>query len=137
VASRHGPDPGWLEVTGVVCGTGFVKSVLTLPLVRRLVEPYRLAVEDGRVVLQTNCGVPGLDLAESRLAMMGLLANSVVPHGDTIAGLKYVGRRFVADCARAERLRQSSLPERLAMQLSLARRTARALRRIQPAEQLG
>ena len=69
--------------------------------------------------------------------MMGLLANSVVPHGDTIAGLKYVGRRFVADCARAERLRQPSLSARLAMQLSLAGQTARALRRLQPAEQVG
>src|SRR5919202_6005946 len=136
VASRHGPDPGWLDVTGVVAGTGFVRSALTLPLVRRLVEHYRLAVEDGRVVLRTNCGVPGLDLEESRLATMGLLANSVVPHGDTIAGLKYVARRFVADCARAERLRQAGLPARLGLQLSLARQTARALRRIRPAEQL-
>ena len=136
IASRHGPDPGWLDVTGVVAGTGFVRSALTLPLVRRLVEHYRLAVEDGRVVLRTNCGVPGLDLEESRLATMGLLANSVVPHGDTIAGLKYVARRFVADCARAERLRQPGLPARLALQLSLARQTARALRRISPAEQL-
>ena len=24
VKSAHGPDPGWLDVTGVVCGTGFV-----------------------------------------------------------------------------------------------------------------
>ena len=36
--------------------------------------------------------------------MMGLTANSVIPHGDTIAGLTYIGRRFVADCARAEDL---------------------------------
>jgi hypothetical protein len=136
ITSRHGPDPGWLDVTGVVAGTGFVKSVLALPLVRRLVEHYKLAVEDGRVVLRTNCGVPALDLEESRLAMMGLLANAVVPHGDTIAGLKYIARRFVADCARAEQLRPSGLPTRLAMQLSLAGQTARALRRIRPAEQL-
>src|SRR5918911_1624434 len=137
IASRHGPDPGWLDVTGVVAGTGFVRSALTLPLVRRLVEHYRLAVEDGRVVLRTNCGVPGLDLEESRLATMGLLANSVVPHGDTIAGLKYVARRFVAGCARAERLRQPGLTARLALQLSLAGQTARALRRVRPAGQVG
>ena len=30
--------------------------------------------------------------------MMGIHANTVIPHGDTIAGLKYIGRRFVADC---------------------------------------
>ena len=33
---------------------------------------------------------------------MGIHANTVITHGDTIAGLKYIGRRFVADCYRAE-----------------------------------
>ena len=33
----------------------------TLPLLRRLIEHYELPVEDGRIKLQTNCGVPGLD----------------------------------------------------------------------------
>ena len=60
--------------------------------------------------LQTNCGVPGLDLPESRLCCMGLIANNVIPHGDTIAGLKYIGRRFVADCARAEQLQEAAVP---------------------------
>ena len=58
----------------------------------------------GRIKLRTNCGVPGLDREDSRLCMMGMNANTVIPHGDTIAGLKYIGRRFVADCARAENL---------------------------------
>ncbi len=31
VSSRHGEDPGWLDVTGVVAGTGFNKSVLDHP----------------------------------------------------------------------------------------------------------
>ena len=68
VSSRHGEDPGWLDVTGVVCGTGFNKSALTLPLFRRLVEHYGLPVEDGAHPAQTNCGVPGLDRPDSRLA---------------------------------------------------------------------
>ena len=129
VSSRHGPDPGWLDVTGVVCGTGFVRSTLAIPVIRRLVEQYRLPVEDDRIVLLSNCGVPGLDLAESRLCVMGLLANNVIPHADTIAGLKYVGRRFVIDCAEAERLRRRRFSSRLALQLSLASETARAIRR--------
>ena len=79
--------------------------MLTLPLLRRLVEHYGLPVEEGRILLRSNCGVPGLDRPDSRLCMMGIHANTVIPHGDTIAGLKYVARRFVADCARAERLR--------------------------------
>jgi len=134
--SRHGPDPGWLDVTGVVAGTGFNKSALTIPLLRRLVSFYGLPIHDGRIKLKTNCGVPGLDRDDSRLAMMGLTANNVIPHGDTIAGLKYIGRRFVADCARAERLRSRPFPGRMAMQISLARQTAADLRHVRRTEQL-
>jgi len=136
VESAHGPDPGWLDVTGVVCGTGFIKSVLALPLIRRLIDTYGLPVEAGRVPLGPNCGVPGLDRPDSRLAAMGLLANNVIPHGDTIAGLKYVGRRFVADCARAERLRGRPFFGRLGMQLSLAGSSAGAIRRVRMTEQI-
>jgi hypothetical protein len=136
ITSRHGPDPGWLDVTGVVAGTGFNKSVLAIPLFRRLIEHYELPVEEGRIKLRTNCGVPKLDLEESRLCMMGIFANSVIPHGDTIAGLKYIGRRFVADCARAERLRHRHFPSRLRMQLSLARESAEWIRRARRVEQL-
>jgi hypothetical protein len=136
VSSRHGEDPGWLDVTGVVAGTGFNKSASTLPLLRRLTSHYEIPIEEGRVRLKTNCGVPRLDQQDSRLCMMGLTANSVIPHGDTIAGLKYIGRRFVADCARAERLRGRSFSGRLGMQIALARETAVALRRVRRTEQL-
>ena len=60
VSSKHGEDPGWLDVTGVVAGTGFNKSVLTIPLLRRLIEYYAIPVVGGKIRLQTNCGVPGL-----------------------------------------------------------------------------
>jgi hypothetical protein len=136
ITSRHGEDPGWLDVTGVVAGTGFQKSALTLPLLRRLVEHYDIPVEAGRIVLRSNCGVPGLDRDESRLCMMGINANTVIPHGDTIAGLKYIGRRFVADCARAERLRRRRFPSRLAVQLSLSREAAATIRTVRRTEQL-
>jgi hypothetical protein len=136
VSSRQGADLGWLDVTGVVCGTGFVKSALALPLIRRLVEHYGLAVHDGRVELTNTCGVPGLDQPDSRLCMMGLLANSVVPHGDTIAGLKYVGRRFVADAKRAERIPARPFLSRLQMQLALANTAGKAIERLPEAVQL-
>ena len=136
VSSAHGPDPGRLDVTGVVCGTGFVRSSLAIPVVRRLVEQYDLPVEDGRLVLRSNCGVPGLDLDESRLCVMGLLCNATIPHGDTIAGLKYVGRRFVDDCADAERLRRRPFASRLRLQLGLASESARAIRRTRRSEQI-
>ena len=136
ISSRHGEDPGWLDVTGITAGTGFNKSVLTIPLLRRLIEHYQVPVVDGRMKLQTNCGVPGLDAPESRLCCMGLIANNVIPHGDTIAGLKYIGRRFVSDCARAERLRRRAFPSRLALQFSMGRDVSRALRTVSPTRQL-
>jgi hypothetical protein len=136
ITSRLQPDPGWLDVTGVVAGTGFNKSLLVIPLLRRLIEFYDLPVDNGRIELKNDCGVPTLDRPDSRVAMMGLLANTVVPHGDTIAGLKYIARRFAADCARAERLRYRRFGSRLRMQLSLARHSAVAIRQVRREEQL-
>ena len=68
--------------------------------------------------------------------MMGIHANSVVTHGDTIAGLKYIGRRFVADCYAAEKPRRRPFPSKLLMQLSLAGKAASAIRHVRRAEQL-
>jgi hypothetical protein len=136
IGSRHGEDPGWLDVTGVCAGTGFVKSALALPLLRRLVEFYEIPVVDGRIRLKSNCGVPGLDQPDSRLCMMGLTANSVIPHGDTIAGLKYIGRRFVGDVYDANPPKKRPFPSRLGMQLSLANDTAKAIRTVRRVEQL-
>ncbi len=136
VSSRFGEDPGWLDVTGVVAGTGFNKSALTIPLLRRLIEHYQVPISGGRMKLQTNCGVPGIDRPESRMCCMGLIANNVIPHGDTIAGLKYVGRRFVADCARAERLKKRPFPSRLALQFSMGREVSAALRTVDSTQQL-
>jgi hypothetical protein len=140
VVSRHGPDPGWLDVTGIVAGTGFNKSALSVPLLRRLIEFYKVPLDSGRMKLQSNCGVPGLDRPESRCAVMGIHANSVITHGDTIAGLKYIGRRFTADCYRAEKAARTIKPRgflpRLGMQFSLARATAAAMRQARHAEQL-
>jgi hypothetical protein len=136
VTAREGDDPGWLDVSGIVCGTGFNKSALTVPLLRRMVEHYGVPVEGGRMKLKNNCGVPGLDLPASRLCVMGIYANFVVPHGDTIAGLKYIARRFVADCARAERLRPRRFGSRVALQWRLARQACRAVRQTRRTEQL-
>jgi hypothetical protein len=136
VVERDGGDLGWLDVTGIVCGTGFSKSALTLSLIRRLVEYYHVPIQEGRMKLETNCGVPGLDRPESRLCVMGIHANFVVPHGDTIAGLKYIARRFVADCQRAEQLRGRRFLSRVGLQMRLARAAGRAVASIPPTEQL-
>ncbi len=136
LAPHSGATPVRLDVTGIVLATGFVKDALSLPLLRRLVQLYDVPLERGRVRLKTNCGIPPLDRADSRLCMFGLNANTVVPNGDTIAGLKYMARRFVGDVARAEHLRRRHLPSRLAMQLRLARHTAKSLRHVHKAKQL-
>ena len=68
--------------------------------------------------------------------MMGLTANSVIPHGDTIAGLKYIGRRFVGDVYDAERPRKRPFASRLRLQLLLADDTAKAIRAVRRTEQL-
>jgi hypothetical protein len=97
---------------------------------------YDVPVEHDRIKLKRNCGIPPLDREDSRLCLMGLHASTVVPNGDTIAGLKYIARRFVADCAGAERLRYRSFPSRMAMQLRLARQTVKSIRRIEKTEQV-
>lgn len=133
---HDGADAGELDVTGIVCATGFVKSALSLPVLRRLAQTYDVPLERERVKLNTNCGVPPLDREDSRLCMMGLNANSVVPNGDTIAGLKYIARRFVGDVARAEALKPRSFTSRLGLQLGLARATVKGMRRVKATEQL-
>lgn len=136
ISSKIFDDVGSLDVTGIVAGTGFNKSALTLPLLRRLVEHYEIPVDHGRIKLRTNCGIPRLDQDDSRLCMMGINANNVIPHGDTIAGLKYIGRRFVADCARAEDLKRRRFFDRLRMQLSLSAESAAEMRRVRTTQQL-
>ena len=88
------------------------------------------------MLLKQNCGVPRLDRVESRLAVMGILSNAVIPNGDTIAGLKYTARRFVADCVRAEQPRKRRFASRLAMQLRLSSAASRAIRQARRVEQL-
>ena len=77
VGSRHGEDPGWLDVTGVCAGTGFVqvgaRAAAAAAARRVLRDPGRATAASG---CKSNCGVPGLDQPDSRLCMMGLTANT-------------------------------------------------------------
>ena len=86
--------------------------------------------------LKLNCGVPPLDRPDSRLAMMGLASNTIVPNADTIAGLKYQARRFAGDCFRAEGIKSRSFASKWSMQTSLARDVVKALKRLDKTEQL-
>src|SRR3954452_7762103 len=104
-----GTDAGEIDVTGIPAGTGFVKSALALPVIRRLAQTYGVPIHRERLKLKLNLGVPPLDRPDSRLAAMGLVSNTIVPNADTIAGLKYEARRFVGDCFRAEGIQARSL----------------------------
>jgi hypothetical protein len=132
--SAHGPVPETLDVTGVVAATGFSRSALAVPLLRRLIDTYDLPIQEGRLMLRPDCGVPGLDRPRSRLAVMGGHAHPVVPNGDTVAGLRFVAKRFVTDVARAEGLKRRSVPSRLRLQLSLAGAAAGAIRGVRAGE---
>jgi hypothetical protein len=125
-----------IDVTGVVCCTGFVKSAFAIPVIRRLCQTYNVPVEHEKIKLKTNCGIPPLDRPDSRLCAMGLIGNTVVPNGDTIAGLKYQARRFVGDCQRAEGLKMRPFPSRFALQMSLANKSAKSIRHIRKTAQL-
>jgi hypothetical protein len=125
-----------IDVTGVVTGTGFVKSAFSIPVIRRLCQTYNVPVEQERIKLKSNCGVPPLDRPDSRLAAMGLISNTVVPNADTIAGLKYEARRFVGDCFRAEGLKMRPFPSRFSMQMRLARQSVKSIRQIRKTAQL-
>jgi hypothetical protein len=131
-----GSDAGWIDVTGIVSATGFIKSALALPLVRRLAQAYDIPIDRDRVRLKMNCGVPPLDRPESRLAMMGLASNTIVPNADTIAGLKYQARRFAGDCFRAEGIRPRSFASRFRMQTQLAGEVVDGIKRLNKTEQL-
>src|SRR4051812_23962172 len=125
-----------IDVTGIVCGTGFVKSALAIPVIRRLIQTYNVPTYNERIRLKTNCGIPPLDRPDSRLCAMGLISNTVVPNADTISGLKYQGRRFVGDCVRAENIKGRSFGSRLKMQLSLTNKAAKAISQIRKTKQL-
>ena len=56
---------------------------------------------------------------------MGLIANNDIPHGDTIAGLKFIGRRFVARLRARSICGKRTFTSRAALQFSLGRSTAR------------
>jgi hypothetical protein len=131
-----GTDAGEIDITGIVAGTGFVKSALALPVIRRLAQTYGVPVHRERLKLKLNLGVPPLDRPDSRLAAMGLVSNTIVPNADTIAGLKYEARRFVGDCFRAEDIQARSFPSRMSMQVGLARDVVKGIRKLQKTEQL-
>jgi hypothetical protein len=136
IALKKGGRTGPLHVTGISAATGFTKGSAAVPILRRLIERYHPPMEGPRIALDTNCGVPGLDRPDSRLAMIGIQANISVPNGDTIAGLKYVARRFSADVLRADGRRRRGFVERNRMHFRCVRAAVRDIRSLPDTPQL-
>ena len=123
IALQAGGSTGPLHVTGVSAATGFRKDAASQPLLKRLIDRYHPPMEGPRIALDGNCGIPPVDRPDSRLCMIGIHANIVVPNGDTIAGLKYIARRFSMDVMRAERRVHRGFLERNTLHLRAMRRT--------------
>lgn len=114
-ALSAGGGTGPLHVTGVTAATGFDADPRGIPLLARLVERHHPPMTGGRLALPGNCGVVPVDQPASRLCVAGFHAALAVPHADTLAGLKYVARRFADDVVRARGRRGRGIASRARM----------------------
>jgi hypothetical protein len=136
IALRDGGTTGPLHITGIACATGFAKGARAVPIFARLIDRYNVPMVGNRMALLNNCGIPPLDRPESRMCTIGIHANVVVPNGDTIAGLKYISRRFAADCLRAERKKKRNWFERTGMHFRCVSRSVKDIRSLPETPQL-
>lgn len=131
-----GGTTGPMHITGISCATGFAKDQASVPILKRLIDRYNPPMVGPRIALNPQCGVPPLDRPDSRLAMIGIQANIVVPNGDTIAGLKYIARRFANDCRVAEGRRKRGFFERNRLHFACTRAAIRDIRALPETPQL-
>ena len=78
----------------VICATGFRRGFENDPLLGRLVEDHELETADRWLVLAPDSTVPSLTDETRTLAVAGVPAQWAFPAADTLAGAKYVARRF-------------------------------------------
>lgn len=87
---------GVVPAQRIVLATGFEVDARKHALVDTLCTRYGFAVEQGRIIADNNCTVPGIGTPQHMLAVAGGLAEWAIPFADTVAGMKYVARRLVA-----------------------------------------
>jgi cation diffusion facilitator CzcD-associated flavoprotein CzcO len=80
----------------VVCATGFLRGYAHDPLLARLVAEHGLETEGRWLVLAPDATVARLTDGRRTLAVSGVAAQWAYPAADTLAGMKYVARRFLA-----------------------------------------
>ena len=84
----------------VICATGFRRGFAHDPLLARLVEEHGLETLGSRLVLADDATVPGLTGVTRTLGVAGVHAQWAYPAADTLVGMKYAARRFLARVRR-------------------------------------
>lgn len=79
----------------VICATGFRRGFQHDGLLHRLVDEHKLETVERWVVLAPDGTVPALTDATRTLSLAGVAAQWSYPAADTLAGMKYVARRFL------------------------------------------
>ena len=84
----------------VICATGFARGFEHDALLRRLVEEHGLETEQRWIVLAADSTVPALTDATRTLSLAGVSGQWAYPAADTLVGMKYAARRFLAKVQR-------------------------------------
>ena len=101
-AGRFRVEPELNGADQVICATGFRRGFEHDPLLRRLADDHALETHDRWIVLAPDSTVPALTDATRTLSLAGVAGQWAYPAGDTLVGMKYAARRFLA---RVERCR--------------------------------
>ncbi len=88
-------EPDHERVDQVICATGFLRGYDQDPLLRDLACEHGLDTVRGWIVLEPDASVGPLCDATRSLALAGVAAQWAYPAADTLAGMKYVARRFL------------------------------------------
>ena len=79
----------------VICATGFLRGFQHDSLLAHLVDDHGLETVDGWIVLGADGSVPAVTDATRTLTLAGAPAQWAFPAADTLAGARYVARRFL------------------------------------------
>ena len=85
----------------VICATGFARGFEHDALLRQLVDEHGLETEQRWIVLAADSTVPALTDAARTLSLAGVSGQWAYPAADTLVGMKYAARRFLARTQKA------------------------------------
>jgi len=89
---------GASDVEQVICATGFRRGFRHDVVLAALVDEQELATVADWIVLDPDGTVPRLTGHGRTLALAGVHAQWAFPAADTLAGMRYIGHRFVDRC---------------------------------------